>query len=147
MAGNENLLAEQGYTYFAIAIAVIFIITIGITVANVKEESTLKSDTKKTSIRQALNVITKNDQLLAFIGLLLTFNLCTQIAKGFAVYYFKNVCGDEYLYSIFGSAIVAEMLGLVIFPKIASRISREKVYALACGFVISGLTALGAIAI
>ena len=103
MAGNENLLAEQGYTYFAIAIAVIFIITIGITVANVKEEST------------------------------------------FAVYYFKNVCGDEYLYSIFGSAIVAEMLGLVIFPKIASRISREKVYALACGFVISGLTALGAI--
>lgn len=59
MAGNENLLAEQGYTYFAIAIAVIFIITIGITVANVKEESTLKSDTKKTSIRQALNVITK----------------------------------------------------------------------------------------
>ena len=145
MAGNENLLAEQGYTYFAIAIAVIFIITIGITVANVKEESTLKSDTKKTSIRQALNVITKNDQLLAFIGLLLTFNLCTQIAKGFAVYYFKNVCGDEYLFSIFGSAIVAEMLGLVIFPKIASRISREKVYALACGFVISGLTALGAI--
>lgn len=61
------------------------------------------------------------------------------------MYYFKNVCGDEYLYSIFGSAIVAEMLGLVIFPKIASRISREKVYALACGFVISGLTALGAI--
>lgn len=47
MAGNENLLAEQGYTYFAIAIAVIFIITIGITVANVKEESTLKSYTKK----------------------------------------------------------------------------------------------------
>jgi len=51
-------------------------------------------------------VIIKNDQLLAFIGLLLTFNLSTQIAKGFAVYYFKNVCGNEYLYSIFGFAII-----------------------------------------
>ena len=143
MAGNENLLAEQGYTYFAIAIAVIFILTIGITVTNVKEESTLNANVTKTSFRQALNIIVKNDQLLAFIGLLLTFNLCTQIAKGFAVYYFKNVCGNEYLYSIFGFAIVAEMAGLVAFPKVASKISREKVYALACGCVIAGLGALG----
>ena len=143
MAGNENLLAEEGYTIFAAVIAVIFIITIGITVTNVKEESTLNSKVKKTSLRQAVNVIVKNDQLLAFIGLLLTFNLCTQIAKGFAVYYFKNVCGDEYLYSIFGFAIVAEMLGLAIFPKVASKISREKVYALACGCVIIGLGLLG----
>lgn len=143
MAGNENLYAEQGFTMFAIAIAVVFIITIGITVANVKEESTLKASVKKTSLSQAIQVIVKNDQLLAFIGLLLTFNLSTQIAKGFAVYYFKNVCGNEYLYSIFGFAIIAEMLGLVCFPKIAARISREKVYASACGLVVLGLGALG----
>lgn len=142
-AGNSNLLAETGFTKFAIVIAVIFIITIGITITNVKEESTLNSKTKKTGLKQALSIIVKNDQLLAFIGLLLTFNLCTQIAKGFAVYYFKNVCGDEDLYAIFGFAIVAEMLGLVIFPKIASKISREKVYALACGCVIAGLGLLG----
>ena len=67
MAGNENLLAEEGYTIFAAVIAVIFIITIGITVTNVKEESTLNSKVKKTSLRQAVNVIVKNDQLLAFI--------------------------------------------------------------------------------
>ena len=143
MSGNENLLAEEGYTIFAVVIAVIFIITIGITVTNVKEESTLNSKVKKTSLRQAVNVIINNDQLLAFIGLLLTFNLCTQIAKGFAVYYFKNVCGDEYLYSLFGFAIVAEMLGRAIFPKVASKISRERVYALACGCVILGLGLLG----
>ena len=144
-AGNENLLAEQGFTYFAIAIAVVFIITIGITVTNVKEESTLGSDVKKTGFMQALKIIVKNDQLLAFIGLLLTFNLCTQIAKGFAVYYFKNVCGNEDLYAIFGFAIVAEMFGLVIFPKVAAKISREKVYALACGSVEADHGPLGAL--
>ena len=144
MAGNDNLYAEQGYTLFAAAIAVVFIITIGITVTNVKEESTLKASVKKTSLKQAIQVIVKNDQLLAFIGLLLTFNLSTQIAKGFAVYYFKNVCGNEYLYSIFGFAIIAEMLGLLCFPKVAEKLSREKVYQIACGLVVVGLGALGA---
>ncbi len=67
-------------------------------------------------------------QLLAFIGLVLTFNLCTQIAKSFAVYYFKYVCHDEYLYSIFGFAIIAEMAGLLCFPKSQQKISREKSY-------------------
>ena len=138
-AGESNLYAENGYTIFAIIIAVIFIVTIGITVFNVKEESTVE----KTSLKQAFHVIVKNDQLLAFIGLLLTFNLCTQIAKSFAVYYFKCVCHDEYLYSIFGFAIIAEMVGLLCFPKIAAKISREKVYAFACGLPIVGFALLG----
>ena len=144
VAGEENLYAETGYTTFAIVIAIIFIVTIGITVFNVKEESTEGASAEKTNLKQAFNVIVKNDQLLAFIGLLLTFNLCTQIAKSFAVYYFKNVCGNEYLYSIFGFAIIAEMLGLLFFPKIAAKISREKVYAMACGLPIAGFILLGA---
>ncbi len=143
-AGESNKYAETGYTLFALIIAVVFIITIGITVFNVKEEPTLNAKVQKTGLKQALMVIVKNDQLVAFIGLLLTFNLSTQIAKSFAVYYFKNVCGNEYLYSIFGMAIIAEMLGLVCFPKIAATIGREKVYAIACAFPIIGLIALGA---
>ena len=143
LAGESNLYAETGYTVFAVIIAIVFIITIGITVFNVKEESTIGASAEKTSLKQAFRVIIKNDQLLAYIGLLLTFNLCTQIAKSFAVYYFKCVCGDEYLYSIFGFAIIAEMAGLVLFPKIASKISREKVYAFACGLPIAGFVLLG----
>lgn len=143
LAGNENLFDETGYTIFAVVIALIFIVTIGITVFNVKEESTIGTFAEKTSLKQAFRIIVKNDQLLAFIGLLLTFNLCTQIAKSFAVYYFKNVCGNEYLYSIFGLSIIAEMVGLVCFPKIAGKISRENVYALACGLPIAGFVLLG----
>ena len=143
MAGEKDSFAETGFTIFAIVIAVIFIITIGITVCNVKEESTVGEKASKTSFKEAIQVIVKNDQLLAFIGLLLTFNLCTQIAKSFAVYYFKNVCGNEYLYSIFGFAIIAEMAGLICFPKVAEKISREKVYACACGLPIVGFLCLG----
>ncbi len=35
---------------------------------------------------------------------------------------------------IFGFTILAEMAGLFLFPAIAKRISREKVYALASGY-------------
>lgn len=144
IAGEENGLAETGYTIFAVVIAVVFIITLGITVFNVKEDSTIGSDTQKTNLKQAFHVIVKNDQLLAFIGLLLTFNLCIQVARSFAFYYFKEVCGNEYLYSIFGFAFIAEMLGLICFPKLAGKINREQVYSLACGFPIIGFTLLGA---
>lgn len=144
LAGEENLLAETGYTLFAVAIAVLFLVTIGITVLNVKEAPTVGDSAHHTSLKQAFRVIVKNDQLVAYIGLLLTFNLCIQLARSFAFYYFKDVCSNEYLYSVFGFAFVAEMAGLVLFPKIASKISREHVYSLACGFPIIGFTLLGA---
>lgn len=134
---------ETGFTLFAVIIAVVFLITIGITVFNVKEESTVGAKAQKTSLKEAFHVILKNDQLLAFIGVLLTFNLCTQIAKGFAVYYFKSVCGNEFLYSVFGLAIIAEMLGLICFPKIAEKISRRKVYTAACLLPVIGFVLLG----
>ena len=153
MAGDETILQEQkngsmlnisetGFTYCAIAIAILFIVTIAITVFNVKEESTLSAKVQKTNLKEAFAVIIKNDQLVAFIGLLLTFNLCTQVLKAFAVYYFKEVCGSATLYSVFGFTILAEMLGLFCFPIIAKKIDREKVYALACGLPIAGLVML-----
>lgn len=143
-AGMDNVYSEHGYTVFAAIIAVVFLVTIAITIFNVKEKSTLGAKTQKTSLKEAFHIIVKNDQLVVFIGFLLAFNLCTQIAKGFAVYYFKSVCGNEYLYSIFGFAIIAEMVGLICFPRIAAKISREKVYLLACLFPIVGLVILGA---
>ena len=57
----------------ALCTAVIFIVAIGITVFNVKEESTIGVYAEKTSLKQAFRIIIKNDQLLAFIGILLTY--------------------------------------------------------------------------
>lgn len=152
-AGDTSVLQEQangttlnisvtGFTYAAVAIVVLFIVCIGITCAFVKEKPTTGDKAAKTSLKEAFAIIIKNDQLVAFIGLLLTFNLCTQILKAFAVYYFKEACGNAYLYNIFGYAIIAEMIGLFLFPKIAKAIDREKVYLLACGLPVIGLVLL-----
>ena len=70
--GNGDL--KVGYTAFAVVIAVIFLVTIGITVFNVPETSTKKS-IEKTSLKQAFKLLIKNDQMIAFMGVLLAFNL------------------------------------------------------------------------
>ena len=154
MAGDHTVMQTQdngqvlnisvtGFTYAAVAIVVLFIVCIGITCAVVKEKPTIgEGKAEKTSLKEAFAIIIKNDQLVAFIGLLLTFNLCTQLLKAFAVYYFKEACGNAYLYSIFGYAIIAEMIGLFLFPKIAKNMEREKVYFLACGLPVIGLVLL-----
>ncbi|MGG5333215.1 melibiose:sodium transporter MelB [Enterococcus sp. AZ163] len=139
--GGGNQL--QGFQMIAVIIAVIFIVLIGITVTNVPEAATLdQKNAPKITIKTAVNVIKKNDQLLAFIGFLLTFNLSMQILNGFMIYYFKYVAGSERLFSLFFFTIFAEMLGLMLFPKISRKISREKTYILACALPVAGLTLL-----
>ena len=79
---------------FFASLAGFSVATFGLYIVNYLNKTAGESNlyAEKTSLKQAFHVIVKNDQLLAFIGLLLTFNLCTQIAKSFAVYYFKCVC-------------------------------------------------------
>ena len=134
--GNGDL--KAGYTAFSVLIAVIFLVTIGITIFNVPEAKTEKSN-KRTNLKQAFKLLIKNDQMVAFIGLLLTFNLCMQIVNGVLIYYFKYVTGMESLFSVFNSCILAEMMGLMMFPKVARRLERPKVYTLACSLVVLGL--------
>ena len=72
--GNGD--AQVGYTNFAIVIAIIFIVTVGITVVNVKSADRVEAKKpEKTSFRKMFEIIRKNDQLLVAIATILTFNL------------------------------------------------------------------------
>ena len=127
-----------GFRSVAVIIAILFIFTIGVTIVNVKEKVT-ETASERTSFSQIKNILFGNKQLLAYIGLLLSFNLCMQIINGVIIYYFKYVAGRESLFSIFNVCILAEMGGLVIFPKIVKKLGREKMFAMACAFPIIGL--------
>ena len=141
--GSFLNISETGFTAVAVCIVVLFIICIGITVLNVKEKPTSgDAAVEKTGLKETFSIIIKNDQLVAFIGLLLTFNLATQLLKAFAVYYFKEVCLTADLYNVFGFTIIFEMIGLFLFPIIARHINRQKVYFLACGLPTVAMIAL-----
>lgn len=141
--GSFLNISETGFTAIAVCIVVLFIVCIGITVCNVKEKPTTGAGTaNRTGLKETFSIIIHNDQLVAFIGLLLTFNLATQLLKAFSVYYFKEVCLAADLYSVFGFTIIFEMIGLFLFPVIARHLAREKVYFLACGLPVIAMVAL-----
>ena len=132
---------QTGFTVSAIVIAIIFIGTIAVTVFNVPEKPTNRN-APRIKFKQIGKLLAKNDQLVAFIGILLSFNLAMQIVNGVTIYYFKYVTGAEHLFSIFNFMITAEMLSLLLFPKLVKIFNRTKVFTLACSLVGIGLVTI-----
>ena len=144
--GNGN--QTKGYEYFALSIAVVFIITSIITVVNVKDSSSQITNTNgkkedKTSIKKAFKIIKENDQLMVFIGVVLAYNLFAQLSGGASIYYFKYVTGNENLYPVYTAfASLAEIGGLMFFPMISKNMSKKGVFRLACYLPAVGLIML-----
>lgn len=136
--------AQLGYTNFAIVIAVIFVITVGITVVNVKSADRVETKKpEKTSFKKMFQVIRKNDQLLIAIATILTFNFGMNCIAGVQTYYFIYVAGNKGLFSVFTMfAGFAEIFGLIIFPRLAQRLTKQQVYGLASGIPVVGLLIL-----
>ena len=70
--GNGDRTA--GFRMVALVISILFVFTISVTIVNVKEKAA-----EHTSFKQIINILFKNKQLIAYIGLLLAYNLCMQI--------------------------------------------------------------------
>ncbi len=137
----------KGYESLAVLIAVIFAATTIVTVVFVRDRSSLEaaSDKKaeRTTIRDALRIMGANDQLKAYIGVVLAYNLVVQLAGGVAIYYFKYAAGNENLYSIFTTAAsFAEIGALFAFPVLSRFLSKKQVFAVASFSPAIGLLAL-----
>lgn len=135
---------QAGFTNFAWVIAIIFVVTIGITVLNVKSaDKAIDQKAEKISIKQMFQMIKNNDQLIVAIGIILTFNLAVQIMNGVSTYYFIYVTGSKVMFSVFTMfAGFAEIAGLFLFPKLVGKTSRARVYLLACLSPILGFALL-----
>ena len=137
----------KGYSSMAVVICVVFISTILVTVLFVKDRSSLEAaegkKAQRTSLKDAIHVITANDQLKVYIGVVLAYNMLVQLAGGMAMYYFKYVTGDENLFPYFTTAAsVAEMGALFIFPIFSRFMNKKKVFAIASFVPAIGLIGL-----
>ncbi|CAG9713064.1 Melibiose carrier protein, Na+/melibiose symporter [Clostridium neonatale] len=90
-----------------------------------------------------MRVLIKNDQLIAFLALVLLFTIGQQIISSIQLYYFKYVTGSEGLFTVFVSfSGIATICGLFVFPKIVQKLSRAKVHILGCILPIMGILLL-----
>lgn len=143
--GNGD--TTKGYSSLAVLIAVIFIATILITVVFVKDRSSYEAASKqkaeRISLKKAIHVITGNDQLKVYIGVVLAYNMVVQLAGGMALYYFKYVTGNESLFPFFTTAAsFAEIIALFAFPILSRFMSKKQVFAIASFTPAIGLVAL-----
>lgn len=138
--GLGNGSDSVGIFVFAILCSITFIITIAVTVFFVPEDKEMeKQNSIKVGFKDLKRIIFTNKELLAIMGVLLTFNLCIQTLNGTIIYYFKYVVDAEHLFSIFNAMILAEMGGLLLLPYAISLLNRSKVFSIAIGLIVSGL--------
>lgn len=134
--------AQAGYTRIAWVIAAVFILTTAITVFGTKDRGNTEKK-EKTSFKEAVRAIVKNDQLLVVIVVILAFNMAIQVCNGSILYYFKYVCNQATLFGAFTLAGgFAEIGGLFLFPKLARTFSRKVVYIMAGVLPVVGLALL-----
>ena len=132
-----------GYHRFAMIIAAMFIFTIGVCVVNLPKGQQESEQKEKLKFSDIFAVIKKNDQLRWAVCLILLYNVAIQCIMGVATYYFSYVCNDAEMLSAFMiSASVAEIIGLLIFPKVTKLLSRKKAFLIACLLPPIGLTIL-----
>ena len=132
---------QQGYHRFALLIAIVFIFTIGVTVVNLpKTGNNMDVEKQKISFKGIFRIIRENDQLRSAVALILLYNVGIQLVMGVATYYFTYVCGNAGMLSAFMiSASIAEVVGLIAFPKVTAMLSRKNSFKLACVFPFFGL--------
>ncbi|MBY5945021.1 melibiose:sodium transporter MelB [Photobacterium rosenbergii] len=133
-----------GFQIFTILLIVCFAVSTYITLRNVKERySTAQLDDQpvqeRISLKEMVGLIYKNSQLSSVLCMALAYNLATNIITAFAVYYFTYVVGNEALFPYYMAyAGIANLITLVLFPKLAGMFSRRVLWACASGFPILG---------
>ena len=132
-----------GYHRFALIIAATFIFTMAVCVLNLPKIQHDVDKKDKMKFKDIFTVIKKNDQLRWAVLLILLYNVAIQAIMGVATYYFSYVCNDAGMLSAFMiSASVAEVVGLLIFPKVTKILSRKKAFLMACVLPPIGLILL-----
>ncbi len=134
MGGNGKL----AWFVFAVIVCIIMIGFQLITVFGVKENRTFKEE-QSTSLKELGRILFKNDQLFwtAVSMALFMIGYCT--TTSFGTYYFKYAYGDEGMYSVFAAVLgVSQLAALFVFPKVAAKVSRKKLYTVSTVLVLLG---------
>ena len=122
-----------------LVIAGIFLLGLLFPLLGVKERRTAPEAQESTSLRQMWNALVKNDQLMWTTLSMSLFMVGYTTTVSFALYYMKYIFGDESLYVVLVAVVgVAQLSALAVYPRIAAKMNRRKLYTVATVLVLAG---------
>lgn len=127
--------------YFAFALIIVTVLWIGqcITLFGVKDTHIVSEKSDKTTLKQMVHVIFKNDQLLYTAISTGLFMIGYMTTTSFGLYFFKYAYGDEAMYSQFALILgVSQLAALIVFPAISKFLERKTFYLMATILVVIG---------
>ncbi len=144
--GNGNEVV--GFKYFALIIAILFVVFITITCLNIKEKSNV--DIESPSVKQMFQALLQNDQAMAIVITIVLVNCSVYITSNLVIYFFKydfggaNWYGSYTIFNIFGGAVQILSM-MLLFPLLRKVLSATKVFYLSFIMAFAGYLSLLAI--
>ncbi len=134
-----------GFKYFALGVAVLFVIFILITCIFVKEKSNV--DMQTASVGQMFKALVQNDQAMTIVFAIVLINTATYITSNLLIYFFKydlggsNWNGQYTLFNTFagGVQILAMM---ILFPLLRKFASTLKIFYICVISAVAGYVVL-----
>lgn len=134
-----------GFKWFALIIAVLFVVFVVITCMNIKEKSTV--DVESPSVGQMFKALFQNDQAMAIVATIVLINCSIYITSNLVIYFFKYDFGgaDWYsgytLFNTFGGGI--QILSMMLFfPVLRKFLNAIQVFYISFAMAIAGYVIL-----
>lgn len=123
----------------AVVIAVVYLFGLLFPLLGIKEKRVPPEKQESTSVRQMVDALIRNDQLMwttLAMGLFMV-GYCTTV--NFAIYYMKYIFGNEGMYVVLVAIVGVAQLGtLSVYPTVAKHMTRRQLYTMGTVFVLVG---------
>jgi melibiose permease/lactose/raffinose/galactose permease len=140
---NASVGPIQSFSIIAIVIAIIFVISQIILFIFVKQPKNkiAEADTKKSTLKDMVRVIFKNDQLLVIIVAIFLFNCGYFITTALGIYFFNydfnKYGGAEF--TIFSAILaISQLTALITFPIIMKKMTRKMLFTISVAMIAIG---------
>ena len=146
IGGNNE---RVGFLWYALIIAVLFVVFITVTCVAIKEKSTVNMESP--SVKQMFKALITNDQAMTIVIAIVLINCSIYITSNLVIYFFKYDFGgtgwyNSYtLFNMFGGAVQILSM-MVLYPVLRRRFSNVKIFYITLTSAIIGYAVLFAIA-
>ena len=149
MAGGSQASANEverlGFSWFALIVAILFVVFILLTCIHVKEKSTVNMET--ATVGQMFRALVQNDQTMTVVGAIVLINSAVYITSNLVIYFFKydfggtGWYGSYTLFNTFGGGI--QILSMMLFyPVLRKKFSSMRIFYVSLAMAAAGYLVL-----